>query len=592
MLVIDDNKLKLIKMHEALLKVGAPNKEETLQKYMDIVIEIDNQAYADILADIEQINEHNQSLEDELQFLERIKGSYEQLLELQLSFKKVYELYGDGELDLSDLSQLNIEYIEDRISVINGYLVNLKNIESNSSRLQELSNNLVEEEKKRSLLSKRLLGLEAELRENFLSAEGRDSNLQYTSIISEYESLGLNFKKLLAGGDELEQLLSSLSKERIDVEEKLKTAEICYNSSPSAESKQILDDIRKDFLNVRYRVAMVKIIELLAQSHDNYDDFKEKRENILSLIKYRISCLEELGVSFSVDPFGRTKVSEQLQTLLSLTDNSKNVNRIRKEIAQLDERTEEMKTQNIQYLKSLGETKALIENRTSMNDIDISGVYVEAENTQSVRTVISNQVVGVRSVPTNFNMRIAKQKTAQVIQRVSSMFREVKVLEPNNDEVVSPQLVIVPKELQMDVHSHQDAELALSGVDDSLEETNVALEVKGNEISLGESDIFTTIEPFVDAPMFVDRADESFEVVTSSAGELSTDTLATLSSVGTQEVVSEIDEETMPDAFWVTQEQDDVSIDMDGTEEVSFDDQVNALLSGDSVVTRSRKKTA
>ena len=149
MLVVDDNMFKLAKMQETLLKVSGSNREENLNNYIKTVLEIDAKAYDDLLKEIKNIDGHNQTLEIELQFLEKIKKIYNQLLELQMSFKRVCELYSDKELELSDLSQLNIEYIDERINTITGYLTNLTNVDKNKERLKNLSDQLVVEEKRK-----------------------------------------------------------------------------------------------------------------------------------------------------------------------------------------------------------------------------------------------------------------------------------------------------------------------------------------------------------------------------------------------------------------------------------------------------------
>ena len=167
-LSFDDNMFRLAKMQETLLKVSVSNREENLKKYQELVTQIDAKAFVDILEKIKHIDEHSHSLEEELQYLEEIKNVYNQLLELQLSFKGVCELYGDNSLELSDLTQLNISYLDDRINAINGYLVNLKNIEENKKKLQELNEQLVNEERKKDLFTNRLKTLEDELIHNFM----------------------------------------------------------------------------------------------------------------------------------------------------------------------------------------------------------------------------------------------------------------------------------------------------------------------------------------------------------------------------------------------------------------------------------------
>lgn len=173
MLSFDDNMFRLAKMQETLLKVSTSNREENLRKYQEIVTQIDTNSFADILEKIKHIGEHNHSLEEELQYLEEIKGVYNQLLELQLSFKNVCEQYGSGNLKLSDLTQLNVEYLYNRINTISGYLINLKNIEQNKKKMQELNEQLVNEERKKELFTNRIKGLEEELVYNFINAEGR-----------------------------------------------------------------------------------------------------------------------------------------------------------------------------------------------------------------------------------------------------------------------------------------------------------------------------------------------------------------------------------------------------------------------------------
>lgn len=298
MLVIDDQKLKLAKMQETLLKVSIDDKQSNLSKYKETVIEIDKEAFDDILKELEKISEHNQTLEDELQFLEQVKDSYNQLLELQLSFTRVCELYDDDSLELSDLSQIAIDYIDNRISTINGYLINLKNIDDNKKKLQELNEQLIEEEKKKRYLNNKMLELDESLRRQFASAEGRiivDGKSVPSSVVSEYKRIGFDFQKLLENTSELNELLIKVKNENVEIEEKLKTAEVCYNNAPSTDSKQIYDEIVIESLKVKYRLTMLKILELLALNCDSYDMFKEKRENLIDLIKYRLSCLTKLG---------------------------------------------------------------------------------------------------------------------------------------------------------------------------------------------------------------------------------------------------------------------------------------------------------
>ena len=625
MLVIDSNMFKLARMQETLLKVSAENREENLKKYKEIVLEIDAKAYYDILEEIKHIDEHNHSLEDELHFLESIMNTYNQLLELQLSFKRICETYGDDELKLSDLSRLNIEYIENRINAINGYLVNLKNIEINKEKLQNLNEQLIDEEKKKISLDKKLLELEDTLRNNFCSAEGRclvDGNLVYTSVISEYEKIGFDFKQLLDDNAYLKSLLSEIEREKNEVSEKVRVAEVCYNSILTADSKQVLNEINLEFFKVKYKLIMLKILELLAQNNDNYDLFNKKRENILELIKYRLSYMEHLGMKISIDPFSRTKVKEQLSTVASLTDNSKVINVIRKEISRLNSWTEEMISQNNNYLITLSDTRDLIESNLGLGDIDISSV-VSFEELLVKQEVANNQVVSVRNIPSKLNMNIVIQKTVSVIKRVNQMMNSSKVTKIELKEEVVPELIIV-KDVVNEIKKEEDVvvspEIVIAKefenefensvlIDDVIEEDEKSLvideEKNKNEVSgTVNFDLFETVTPFEAPSLFMERTEDtskdnvidSLEPLTlieeneidsldeeneiDSLDEENFEEELTLQFTEPEEVEfdDEKSEEVMPEAFWVTQEEE-----LDDEEEIiSFDDQINALLSSEN----------
>ncbi|MBQ2872756.1 MAG: hypothetical protein IJE89_02010 [Bacilli bacterium] len=601
MLNIDNDMLKLAKMQERLLKATESNRENNLNNYKKTVMQVDSDAFASLLEELKHIEEHNQSLEEELQFLESIKSGYDQLNELQLSFRNVCEFCGDYDLKLSDLSQINIEYVINRINVINGYLINLRNIEINKNRLQDLNEQLVVEEKKKDYLETKLRQLELSLRESFLAAEGRkivDGKLQYTSVVDEYKKLGIDISVVLDDTELLKRMLVDIDKEKSEVGEKFGTAEICYNNFPNAESKQILDEIRIDFFNVKYRLTMLKILELLSFNYTNYDLFKEKREKILDLIKYRLSCLESLGVHISIDPFSRTKAREQLDSLTSLTDNSKIINRIRKEISQLTDRTEEMINQNSNYLISLGDTKDLLVSKISISDIDVSLVELSMDRELDITDVNTsgviedNQVIDVRVPTDRLNMSIVAQKTKGVIKRVNQMVNNysLDVTVKSQVDEISPKLVIVPNSKVEEKNTVFDSTTVeyddIFMTQGTLETKKTVLPGDEEEVIEGfvlnvnvdsESDIFETMVPFSEPIRFEEKTDGSLEqeqVLEIGKPELSGETEAT----GTVSETIDDSVDQMPEAFWVTESEEMVE-EVNDEEVLSFDDQINMLLS-------------
>lgn len=594
MLVIDEDMLKLVKMQERLVRATSANRISNLDSYKKTVIQIDSEAFASLLEQVKHLGEHNRTLEEELPFLEEIKSAYDQLHELQLGYISVCELYGANDLRLSDLSQINIEYINNRISVINGYLLNLRNIEINKNRIQELDKQLADEEKKKDYLGSKLEQLELSLRESFLSAEGRnlvDGSLQYTSVVDEYKKLGIDFTLVLNDVNVLKKMLFEINKERTEVSEKFRTAEICYNNFPNGESKQILDEIKVDFLRIKYRFAMLKILELLSATYNNYDEFKDKREKLLDLIKYRLSCLEDLGIKVSIDPFSRTKVSQQLEELKPLIDNSKVINKIKKELSQLTDRTEEMINQNSGYLISLSETKQLLISKVGMNSIDISSVELLHSDelvdgvSEAKKVVDDNQVVDLRT-PGQLNMSIIRQKTLGVIKRVNQMINDTSLhtsLDDRAEVNVSPELVIVQSgsreenKTMVETPNIEYDDIFINYVPDDT--PVVASNVDSDDDQLVPdndeiNNIFETVVPFEEPVMFEERNDETLEL----GGSEKEDTDDSPDFSFASELTSQEDEvDEMPDAFWVTEDTFEEDV-LEEDDVISFDDQINILL--------------
>lgn len=584
MLVIDDNMLKLAKMQEKLLKMSSNNKESNIEQYKITAAKIDKQAFESLLKELEQVNIHNQSLEEELEFLETIKNYYNQLYELQLSFIRVLEEYNSNKINLSDLKQIDIEYINTRIDTINGYLINKKNLETNKKRLEQLSEELVEEERKNKYQEEKLLEYESALRENFLNAEGRTieaGKLQYISVQSEYSSLGYNLKHLLENKDELKQELTKIELEQNEIKEKLKAAEICYNSVPNSSSKQILNDIEEEFLKIRYCLTMLKILQYLTINYTEYELFKEKRENLLDLIKYRANCLKKLNINISIDPFERTKIQEQLEMINGQKNNAKIISKIKKEIVNLSERVEEMTQQNEEYLIKLSNKKIkltveLKDNPEQSILNEENKININFEDLLEIHTLEDNQVIGIKEPSAEFNMRIVKDKTNSVIKRVNEMIT-TEYKEEIQEDTKTPELVIVesvsPKEEILLEQPTLEPEIIINELSDEPEENTNSKQ----ELSI-DSELFTTTDPFENVLLFQDKVEE--EVKPEEDLEI---TFEEIKNPELPELKVELDTPTdeMPEAFWTTQEDNKQESDIKETMP-SFDEQIEALLSSDN----------
>lgn len=629
MLVIDENMFRLARMQETLLKVSTSNRKENLTKYIDTVSEIDANAFKYIIDEVGHINEHNQSLEDELSFLEIIRNTYNQLVELQSNFKKNCEIYGDIELQLSDLSYIDIEYIENRINAIRGYLSNLKDIEDFKNKLEKLNEQLLIEQKKKISLDSRLEELEVILRRDFGSVEGRrivDGKLEYTSVISEYEKIGFDYERLISDNEYLRSLLAQVNNEKSEIAEKVKVAEVCYNSLLNSESKQILDEINIEYLKIKYKLTMLEIINLLVKECNDYSSFVDKRKSMNELMKYRIVCMESLGINVSIDPFGRTKVKEQLDSIKDVEDNSNIITSLMKEIANLNSSIESMMSQNNGYLIIINDMKNLVIDKTSFNDIDITPT-VSFDEFMINRRVEDNQVVRVRSISSKFKMGIVRQKTASVIKRVNEMMNPVIVqndfkIKTNKSEVV-PELVIVPVEPKKEEESlfvkpifdfsvpvdadsidkidgleinnkeaSDDIKFAGSDFDFKIDEdddlefdNNIEDEKEESFVSnvsvLNEDlNLFETVTPFEEPSFFVNKLEESDNIASSNpVDKIDFDKIEFESKSSSLELPMDEGFDEMPDVFWVTQDDSKKDESDEDVKEPTFDEQISALLS-------------
>ena len=92
MLVIDDSKMKLLKMKERLLEISAGVDKTALEDYKKIAIEIDSQIYNSLFEKIKNADTHNYSLEEQLVFLNEILQDYEDLYQLRCSFEMIWKI--------------------------------------------------------------------------------------------------------------------------------------------------------------------------------------------------------------------------------------------------------------------------------------------------------------------------------------------------------------------------------------------------------------------------------------------------------------------------------------------------------------------
>lgn len=446
MIDINDKDFKLLKMTESLLSRVDDDRlrNDALDRYAILSKKIDEKSFQELVRRIKGY-EHNQTLEEELDELEEIDNSYTQLEESQYKFKNIYKMYSDKELSLSELDEIDIEKIRNRKNLVLGYLVNKKNIQELKKQLEGWNEQLINEDKKRANARDKFKRLEDELRKSFVNAEGRKETVSaYTSVRNEYEDNGMDLNKLIQDKEFMDETYRTVTSRRQEKEELLETGKICYESNPSKENKEILDNLRMEAVKVRYQLSLIKIARLIASEMDEYDKLIDKREQLLDLIKKRVSYLGTLGKKFVVDPFGRVKIQEQLGYIeTSLEDNSKIIMRIRKSINEGSNRLEELINDNSTFLSELNaQDMEFICDKKRFGDIETSfvDIFDTKDDNDDEKIVLDNQIISVRDTSQGFRTNIVREKTSGVIRRVYEMVMNEEI--PDNKIEEAPQLVM------------------------------------------------------------------------------------------------------------------------------------------------------
>lgn len=445
MIDINDNDFKLLKMNESLLsKIKDKDLiDKTIKDYSLLAKKIDERNYQEFISRIKN-KKHNQTLEEELSYLEELENEYTQLEELQCKFRNIYNMYCDDELSLSDLSTIKIDKIRERKNLISGYLINIKNIDTTKGELEKFNEQLIFEDKKKTNNREKYLRLEEELKNAFINAEGRKETVSaYTSVKNEYEENGFDIQRLVNDKEYLNSKLIEVQNIRKEKEDLLKTGKICYENMPSKENKEVLNSLNVDAIVARYQLSLLKIVNLIVNYQDSYDKLLEKREQLLDLIKKRVSYLGTLGKKFVVDPFSRIKIQEQVGYIeTSLEDNTRMISRIRKSINESSNKLEELMNKNSEFLMIIPqEHDDYIVDKLSFGDVDVSSVddnILVGDWTNIVDSVYDNQVISVKEIPNSFKKDIVSEKTRGVITRVYEMVIEdsalnIKPLEDENE---------------------------------------------------------------------------------------------------------------------------------------------------------------
>lgn len=589
MVDINDNDYKLLKMNESLLSKLSSDDikfKETIDTYKELAIKIDRSNYNDF---IDKINNYsnNQSLQEELEYLDELENGYGQLNEMQCRFRSIYSTYGlDDDFKLSDLGRIDIDEIRERRNLISGYLINNKNIADSKKKLDEYNDKLISLNKEEKENSKRYQYLEEELKRMFLDAEGRiiDSSMKYTSVKMEYSDNEFDLGKLLEDSELLEQTFKQVLSAEMEQKEVLKAVDICYDKMPTKENRETRDVTRIDTVKANYRLALIKIVKLISHYENTYDKMVEKREQLKDLIKKRNEYLKILGKRYAVDPFGRIKIDEQLNYIkTNLRDNAREIARVRKLINEVSNRLDEMNSKNNSFLTELNSSDiSFIKDTTSLSDISVE---LDDDLIKQIEVYLDNQVANVRDISSEFKIDRVHEKTDGVISRVYQMISNDT--KSDKTSTYNPELVVENDDSNLLDNDNalifDDSDLFDIESDEPMFEfDNIGETEYLADDSAGSMEIEKEQE---DSNLFHDNGDSPFENIIffdDKVGDTKEEIFPQLditdpyqlSGVKKEEaVVNEIDDMRMPEVFWKTETKDDNN----SEETESLDEQIKKL---------------
>ena len=637
MLVVDDTRINLLKMKEKLLKVTRGDRQELLEDYKKMALSIDKEEYDALIDEIRDKKYINLPLYEQIIFLNRIIDEYNSLNELQYRFRNVYDDYTNEELELSDLSKIFIDNIIERSSVIQGYLMNGKNLESNKEELDKLNLDLINALKKQSLVDNKVAEINNNLKLNLLSSEGRiiqGNEMVYTSAVQEYKNIGLDLRKLIDDSVTRKDELSNAIKVKNDNNETLAAASICYRDN--SNNQDIYNKIKEDVKKSEYVVTMLEIVNEICTETNEYNLMINKLYRLLNLIEERKLYLKS---KFYIDPFDRIKINEQLEILNSLNDNTESIAKIKKTITYFTDNISNAETMNKEYLKRINDNEQLLSEDLLkelepeiIDEVNNEEIVPESEENNLDNGIIysDNQVKSIREISDDFKLDIVRDKTNAVINRVNEL------MSGNNESSKVPELIIenvsqeetneLPAYSPSDNETIDNTVLESTSVEDDVkvdetlpiysvfdnnpvdnnifednnnEEAKIEETLPGNLVFENEpvgdnifednpntlnvfddkqisndNDLFQEVKPFDEAPLFTEKYEDIFDV-NKNAFEGNIDKPVEVPFAENTALNDAVNE--MPDAFWVTREEP--VIDTEPKENVvSFDDQINMLI--------------
>ena len=567
MLVVDDTRTNLLKMKEKLLKITKGDRQTLLDDYKELVLSIDKDEYEALIAKIKNSNYINLPLSEQVIFLNDILDNYNSLNELQCRYRNIYDEYSETPLELSDLSNILIDNVSERSSFIQGYLMNDKNLDSAKKELERLNLEFVNILKKENLIAEKIKEINESIKNNLLSSEGRilgrNNEMIYTSTIQEYKNLGFDLRQLLANPDILSKETARITKEKDENNETLLAAKICYDGN--SKDEEIYNKIKDDLKLSEYALVLLEIVSEISTEVNDYNLMINKLNRLLNLIEERKIYLKD---KYYIDPFDRIKIAEQLDVLSGMGDNALEISNIKKTINYFTDSIANMEEMNREYLKRIDQDEKIL--AEDVKD-DLFDEYINP-NEIVVNFNEASRVKKISNTKVDFKLDRVLEKTNNVILRVNELLR-------NNDKLneKTPELIIenVGEDIAPEETIPSDVIF-----DTKDEESNIFENTPPLVSESPVNELFTEVKPFDEVPLFKERYDDVFDVTNKSTPPFGEEVMPPVNTMV---------EETMPDAFWTTKDEN-----IENSQEevaLSFDEQIDKLIN-DNYGNKTKKKVA
>ena len=617
MLVINDNKMKLLKMKEKLLEVSNDNNDKLLEDYAKLALEIDNDYYNQLINEIKDTDYNSFSLEEQIKYLSEIEDDYNYLNQLQWMIRKTYEKYNDNELNLSDISVILIDKIIQRISDIQGYLMNIKNLESNKIELDRLNYQLISLDKENERTKKIMIDIKNKLRNEIIKAEGRVYNskgiIEAISIVSEFKKYGINLKEIVDDSEKLRDTFRRFNEEKETQEETFKATINLPN-----RDEEICKQIELETIQSEYKYCLIELVNEVCMTDTEYNLFKNSLYKMADIIKSIKEYLQKLGIKFYINPFDRIKIESQIQVFNSIPDYKKEIDNVKKTITYVSLMIDDATRKNQELIVTINSDIKMIDDN-SEKEIDTIHKLFSYEDNDDNKTFSDialsndfkdNQVVSLKELNDNFKVNRAHEKTDGVIKRVYEMFNNVPVITDNvkspelllepiveekkdsNDENADANDIEIPHDVTLDmpqVINNEIDDLTINNSDNIFLDDDKPKEIDNN--------LFQEVLPFEETPLFNDRYDsgifddkDSSNMLVDLSNDKDDKPFEKKNSIiefDNKKENNDLDS-MMPDAFWVTKDEQEIE---EKPNVLSFDEQVAALIDDNDQV-KVKKKAA